>query len=319
MEMEADALYLRGLVRGFCHLYNGQEAVVVGIEAAIEPSDSLITSYRNHCQQVARGGTVESVLAELTGRTNGASKGKGGSMHLYDRGNNYFGGNGIVGAQTPLGAGLAFAHQYSGDGGVALTMFGDGAANQGQLYEAINMASLWKLPVLFVCENNQYGMGTSKERAAASPDFYSRVDFCPGIKIDGMDVLAVREGFKFAADYARSGNGPMYIEVDTYRYKGHSISDKGLGYRSIDEINVVRQSRDPIDKVKVKLIDNGWATKDELKKEEKRMKKEIDEAVKKAETGPIPQDTDIFNDVYIGDQPFIRGTLRSNGNRPAAH
>lgn len=314
METEADALYLRGLVRGFCHLYNGQEAVVVGIEAAISPDDSLITSYRNHCQQIARGGSVASVLAELTGRTAGCSKGKGGSMHLYRREANYFGGNGIVGAQTPLGAGLAFAHKYAGDGGIAVTMFGDGAANQGQLAEAINMASLWNLPVLFVCENNQYGMGTSKERAAASHEYYKRGDFIPGIRIDGMDVLAVREGFKFARKYAQE-NGPMYIEVDTYRYKGHSISDKGLGYRSIDEINVVRESRDPIDKVKVRLIDNGWATKEELKAEEKRIKKKIDEAVKVAETAPIPNDSELFDDVYVGEQPFIRGTLLQNGNR----
>lgn len=314
MEMEADAMYQRGLVRGFCHLYNGQEAVPVGIEAAVTYDDCLITAYRNHCQQIARGDTVDAVLAELTGRFKGSSKGKGGSMHLYKKDSNYYGGNGIVGAQVPLGAGLAFAQRYNNTGRVSVTMFGDGAANQGQLYEAINMSALWKLPAIFVCENNLYGMGTSSLRAAAQSKFYTRGDYIPGIKMDGMDVLAVREGFKFAASYARK-NGPIYVEVDTYRYKGHSISDQGLGYRSIDEINIVKTSRDPIDRVKVRLVENGWATLEELKAEEKKIRKEVDKAVKFAETADFPPASELFTDVYVGEPARMRGTLQSNGNR----
>jgi pyruvate dehydrogenase E1 component alpha subunit len=240
------------------------------------------------------------VLSELTGRYNGCSKGKGGSMHLYNKKNNYYGGNGIVGAQVPLGAGLAFAQKYNNTGKVAITMFGDGAANQGQIYEAINMSALWKLPTIFVCENNRYGMGTSSLRGSAQSSFYTRGDYIPGIKIDGMDVLAVREGMKFAADIARE-QGPIYVEMDTYRYKGHSISDQGLGYRSVDEINVVKTSRDPIDRVKVRLVENGWATLAELKAEEKKIRKEIDAAVKVAETSAQPPESELYADVYSGE------------------
>ena len=313
MEMEADALYTRQLVRGFCHLYNGQEAVAVGMEAAVSYDDCLITAYRNHCQQLARGDTVESILSELTGKYSGCSKGKGGSMHLYKLENNYYGGNGIVGAQGPLGAGLAFAQKYNKTGKVAITMFGDGAANQGQIFEVINMSALWKLPAIFVCENNRYGMGTSSKRASASEEYYTRGDYIPGIRIDGMDVLAVREGMKFAADHARE-NGPIYVEMDTYRYKGHSISDQGLGYRSVDEINVVKTSRDPIDRVKLRLIENGWATAAELKAEEKKIRKEVDAAVVVAETAEQPPQSQLFADIHSGEQGYVRGTLISNGN-----
>jgi pyruvate dehydrogenase E1 component alpha subunit len=316
MEMAADELYQRGMVRGFCHLYNGQEAVAVGIEAAVSYDDCLITAYRNHCQQLARGDSAESILSELTGRYNGCSKGKGGSMHLYKKENNYYGGNGIVGAQVPLGAGLAFAQKYNNSGKVAITMFGDGAANQGQIYESINMSALWKLPTIFICENNRYGMGTSALRGSAQSSFYTRGDYIPGIKIDGMDVLAVREGMKFAAKVARE-QGPIYVEMDTYRYKGHSISDQGLGYRSIDEINVVKTSRDPIDRVKVRLVENGWATLAELKAEEKKLRKKIDAAVKVAETSAQPPDSELFADVYSGEHVRMRGTLVSNGNYAA--
>lgn len=313
MEMESDALYTRQLVRGFCHLYNGQEAVAVGTEAAVSFDDCLITSYRNHCQQLARGSSVASILSELTGRYTGCSKGKGGSMHLYMRENNYFGGNGIVGAQGPLGAGLAFAQKYNQTGKVSITMFGDGAANQGQIFEAINMAALWKLPVLFVCENNHFGMGTSTIRSSYSKDFYKRGDYIPGIRIDGMDVLSVREGMKFAVSYARE-NGPIYVEMDTYRYKGHSISDQGLGYRSIDEINLVKSSRDPIDRVKARLVENGWATMQELKAEEKKIRKEVDAATETAETSQFPPDSELFADIYQDEVGYVRGTLISNGN-----
>lgn len=313
MEMEADALYTRQLVRGFCHLYNGQEAVAVGTEAAVTFDDCLITAYRNHCQQLARGDTVSSILSELTGRYNGCSKGKGGSMHLYMRDNNYYGGNGIVGAQGPLGAGLAFAQKYNDTGKISITMFGDGAANQGQIFEAINMSALWKLPVVFVCENNHYGMGTSTKRSSFSKEFYKRGHYIPGIQIDGMDVLAVREGIRFAAKHARE-NGPIYVEMDTYRYKGHSISDQGLGYRSVDEINLVKSSRDPIDRVKARLLENGWATMKELKSEEKKIRKEVDAAIKIAETSQFPPSSELFVDIYTGDPGHVRGTLISNGN-----
>lgn len=315
MEMESDALYTRQLVRGFCHLYNGQEAVAVGMEAAISYDDCLITAYRNHCQQLARGDTVENILSELTGRFNGSSKGKGGSMHLYYPENNYYGGNGIVGAQGPLGAGLAFAQKYNKTGKVAITMFGDGAANQGQIFEVINMSALWSLPTVFVCENNHYGMGTSTKRSSFNEEYYTRGDYIPGIRIDGMDVLAVREGMKFAADFARE-KGPIYVEMDTYRYKGHSISDQGLSYRSVDEINVVKSSRDPIDRVKARLIEHGWSTPQELKAEEKAIRKEVDKAVKVAENAEMPPNSSLFDDVYVGEPGFIRGTLVSNGNAP---
>lgn len=311
--MEADSLYQRGFVRGFCHLYNGQEAVAVGLEAAVTYDDCLITAYRNHCQQLARGDSVVSILSELTGRFTGCSKGKGGSMHLYKKDANYYGGNGIVGAQVPIGAGLAFAQKYNNTGHVAITMFGDGAANQGQIYEAINMSALWKLPTIFLAESNHFGMGTSIERGSASIKLYTRGDYIPGIKVDGMDVLAVREGMKFAAAHARE-NGPIYVEMDTYRYKGHSISDQGLGYRSVDDIKLVKTSRDPIDRVKTRLIDQGWATMEDLKKEEKKIRKEMEVAVKAAETAPLPPDDEFFNDIYPGEAPSVRGTLISNGN-----
>lgn len=316
MEMESDALYTRQLVRGFCHLYNGQEAVAVGMEAAVSFDDCLITAYRNHCQQLARGDTVESILSELTGRSTGCSKGKGGSMHLYMPENNYYGGNGIVGATGPLGAGLAFAQKYNDTGKVSIAMFGDGAANQGQITEVINISALWNLPTIFVCENNRYGMGTSIQRSTKSETFYTRGDFIPGIRIDGMDVLAVREGMKFSAEYARK-NGPIYVEVDTYRYKGHSISDQGLSYRTIDEINVVKSSRDPIDRVKARLIEHGWSTPAELKAEEKAIRKEVDRAVQIAETAEQPLHEELFKDIVVGDPGFVRGTLISNGNVPS--
>jgi pyruvate dehydrogenase E1 component alpha subunit len=315
MEMELDAMYQRSLVRGFCHLYNGQEAVAVGMEAAITREDCIITAYRNHCQQLGRGDTVGSIMAELTGRYSGCSKGKGGSMHLYLKENNYYGGNGIVGAQVPLGAGLAFAQKYRGKPAVAITMFGDGAANQGQIYEAINMSALWKLPTIFVCENNQYGMGTSATRAAFAKAFYTRGHYIPGIRIDGMDVLSVREGMKFAKKVALE-DGPIYVEMDTYRYKGHSISDQGLGYRTADEIKGIQSGRDPIDLVKRRIISSGWATAEELKAEEKAIRKDVEAAAQVAEAAEQPPAHELFADVYRGEPHRMRGTLDTNGNMP---
>lgn len=292
----AGNLYKEKAIRGFCHLYSGQEACCVGMEAAIKKDDAVITAYRAHGWTYTRGVSVLGVLAELLGKKSGCAKGKGGSMHMYNY--NFYGGNGIVGAQVPLGAGIAFSLKYLGTDNICLSLYGDGAANQGQLFETFNMAKLWDLPVIFVCENNGYGMGTSVERAAASTDYYKRGDFIPGIWVDGMDVLAVREATRFAAEYCRSGKGPMMMEAVTYRYSGHSMSDPGTSYRTREEIQGVRQSRDPITGFKEKIIKSNLATEEELKKIDVEVRKDVDAAVKQARSDSELPLSELFNDVY---------------------
>uniref|UniRef100_A0A8C4Q8K8 Pyruvate dehydrogenase E1 component subunit alpha n=1 Tax=Eptatretus burgeri TaxID=7764 RepID=A0A8C4Q8K8_EPTBU len=306
MELKADQLYKQKVIRGFCHLYDGQEACGVGIENAIKPTDHLITAYRVHGIAYMRGIPVKSILSELTGRQGGCAKGKGGSMHMY--GQNFYGGNGIVGAQVPLGAGVAFAQKYQGFDSLCVAMYGDGAANQGQIFEAFNMSYLWSLPCLFVCENNQYGMGTAVERASANIDYYQRGDYIPGIKVDGMDVLCVREATKFAADYIRSGKGPMLMELETYRYHGHSMSDPGISYRTREEIKEVRSKSDPISLLRDRLVGSGLSSVEELKEIDVEVRREIEEASQFATSDPEPPLSDLTTHIYqTGLNSRIRG------------
>lgn len=296
METTAGNLYKGKIIRGFCHLYSGQEAVAVGMEAALTPTDSVITAYRAHGWAYVRGLSVHSVLAELTGRKTGCANGKGGSMHMYTP--NFYGGNGIVGAQVPLGAGIAFAHKYKDDGNVCVALYGDGAANQGQVYEAFNMAKLWDLPCIFVCENNGFGMGTSIDRAAASTTFYKRGDYIPGLWVDGMNVLGVREATIFAKDFVLK-NGPILIEAATYRYHGHSMSDPGTSYRTRDEVQEVRKHRDPIGKFKEVIIGDALVTNDEIKKIDDDVKKEVAEAAELAKTDPELALEELYTHIYV--------------------
>ncbi|XP_035636929.2 pyruvate dehydrogenase E1 component subunit alpha, mitochondrial-like isoform X1 [Oncorhynchus keta] len=307
MELKADQLYKQKIIRGFCHLYDGQEACAVGIEGGITLSDHLITAYRAHGYTLTRGGTVREIMAELTGRRGGIAKGKGGSMHMYTK--NFYGGNGIVGAQVPLGAGVALACKYLGNDQLCVSLYGDGAANQGQIFETYNMSSLWKLPIIFICENNQYGMGTSVERSSASTEYYKRGDYIPGLRVDGMDVLCVREATKFAADHCRSGKGPILMELQTYRYHGHSMSDPGVSYRTREEIQEVRSKSDPISMLKDRMLSNNMASIEELKEIDIAVRKEIEDAAQFATTDPEPPLDDLCSHIFANDQPFeVRGT-----------
>jgi pyruvate dehydrogenase E1 component alpha subunit len=299
-EEKAGQLYGMGLIGGFCHLYIGQEAVVVGCMAARKPTDSVITSYRDHGHMLACGMDPKGVMAELTGRRTGYSKGKGGSMHMFSREKNFFGGHGIVGAQVPIGTGLAFAHRQREDGGVCLTFLGDGAINQGQVYESFNMAALWKLPVIYVIENNKYGMGTAVERAAAGKELYARGQAygIPGQKIDGMDVLAVRAAAEKAIQHARSGKGPYILEALTYRYRGHSMSDPAK-YRSKEEVARMRQEHDPIDRLRTKLLDAGYADENALKTIDREVKDIVAAAAEFAQASPEPDPSELWTDVLV--------------------
>uniref|UniRef100_A0A1B6CAI5 Pyruvate dehydrogenase E1 component subunit alpha n=1 Tax=Clastoptera arizonana TaxID=38151 RepID=A0A1B6CAI5_9HEMI len=307
IETAAGNLYKEKIIRGFCHLYSGQEACAVGMKAAMRSEDAIISAYRVHGWCYLMDISEEGVLSELTGRKSGCARGKGGSMHMYSK--NFYGGNGIVGAQVPLGAGVAFAMKYLGTGGVCLTLYGDGAANQGQVFEAYNIAKLWEIPCIFVCENNGYGMGTSVDRASASSAYYTRGDYIPGIWVDGMDVLAVRQATQFAIDYCTSGKGPIVMETTTYRYSGHSMSDPGTSYRTREEIQEVRQTRDPITSFKEKIISANLVNLEELKKIDSEIKQKVDAATKFAKADSEVGPEELTTDVYVNNyEPYIKGT-----------
>lgn len=299
-EEKAGQLYGMGLIGGFCHLYIGQEAVVVGMMAAAEPRDSLITSYRDHGHMLAAGMDPRGVMAELTGRVGGYSRGKGGSMHMFSRERNFYGGHGIVGAQVSLGTGLAFAHKYKGDNGVAQAYFGDGAANQGQVYESFNMAALWSLPVVYVIENNRYGMGTAVDRASAMTEFHRRGDAhgIPGTKVNGMDVVEVRKAADAALAHCRTGKGPFILDMETYRYRGHSMSDPAK-YRSKDEVSKVRKETDPIDTLREKIMAAKAADEAALRDIDRDVKAIVTDAAEFAQTSPEPDAGDLFTDVLV--------------------
>lgn len=300
-EEKAGQLYGMGLIGGFCHLYIGQEAVVVGLQSAQKKQDSVITSYRDHGQMIAAGMEPRGVMAELTGRSGGYSRGKGGSMHMFSREKNFFGGHGIVGAQVPLGAGLAFAHKYNNDGGVCIVYFGDGAVNQGQVYETFNMAALWKLPVVFVIENNKYSMGTSISRHAAG-ELYKRGEpyGIPGKQVDGMDVMAVHAAASEALEHARAGKGPMLLEMMTYRYRGHSMSDPAK-YRSKEEVEEWKSQHDPIETIRSLMLKEKLATEESLKVIENDVKAIVNDAAEFAQTSPEPDPAELWTDVLIDD------------------
>ena len=299
-EERAGQLYGMGLIGGFCHLYIGQEAVVVGLQSCAEPGDTIVTSYRDHGHMLACGMDPKGVMAELTGRSGGYSKGKGGSMHMFSREKGFFGGHGIVGAQVPIGTGLGFSHKYKNDGGLCMAYMGDGAFNQGQIYESFNMASLWHLPVLYIVENNKYGMGTSVERASASKDLASRgVPFkLKVMSADGMDVMAVREAGLEAVEYIRAGNGPVLLEAKTYRYRGHSMSDPAK-YRTKEELEKMRAEHDPIDHLRQTILAMKGLNEDGFKAIDKDIKDTVMAAAEFAQQSPEPDASELWTDVLV--------------------
>ena len=300
-EEKAGQLYGMGMIAGFCHLYIGQEAVVVGMQAAANREiDTVITSYRDHGHMLASDMDPKGVMAELTGKSGGYSKGKGGSMHMFSREKNFFGGHGIVGAQVPIGTGLGFAHKYKDDGGVCMAYFGDGASNQGQVFESFNMASLWDLPVVYIIENNRYGMGTSVKRASSNQELFSRGEAfgIPGISVDGMDVLAVKDAGEKALEYARSGKGPFILGMQTYRYRGHSMFDPAR-YRSREEVSKVRSERDPIDRVRQYVLDAKAMGEEGLKQIDSEVKSLVSSAAEFAQDSPEPDISELYTDVLV--------------------
>ncbi len=301
-EEKAGQLYGLGLIGGFCHLYIGQEAVAIGLQSALDKDrDSVITGYRDHGHMLAYGIEPKVIMAELTGRAAGISKGKGGSMHMFSTEHKFYGGHGIVGAQVALGGGLALAHQYNEDGGLCLAYFGDGAANQGQVYETFNMAQLWNLPIVFVIENNGYAMGTAVKRSSAETEFHRRgaAFRIPGMDVNGMDVLEVRSAAEIAFEHVRGGNGPVLMELNTYRYRGHSMSDPAK-YRSREEVKDVRDHKDPIEAIKKVLVERG-RTEDDLKSIDKTIRARIGEAADFAESSPEPKPAELYTDVLVGE------------------
>jgi pyruvate dehydrogenase E1 component alpha subunit len=303
-EEKAGQLYGMGLIGGFCHLYIGQEAVVVGLEAAAEEGDKRITTYRDHGHMLACGMDPKGVMAELTGRADGYSGGKGGSMHMFSREKDFYGGHGIVGANVPLGAGLAFADKYNDTDRVTFTYFGDGAANQGQVYETFNMAALWELPVVFVIENNQYAMGTAQQRSTSSADLFKRgaAFGIPGEMVDGMDVLAVKEAGDKAVAHCRAGKGPYILEIKTYRYRGHSMSDPAK-YRTREEVQKMREERDPIEHIRTMLLEGEHATEEDLKAIDKETKEIINNSAEFAKESPEPDLDALWTDIYAAEIP----------------
>ncbi|TAL03903.1 MAG: pyruvate dehydrogenase (acetyl-transferring) E1 component subunit alpha [Rhodospirillaceae bacterium] len=299
-EERAGQLYGMGLIGGFCHLYIGQEAVVVGLQSCAQPGDSILTSYRDHGHMLACGMDPKGVMAELTGRAGGYSRGKGGSMHMFSREKGFYGGHGIVAAQVPIGTGLAFAHKYKKDGGMSFTYFGDGAVNQGQVYESFNMAGLWQLPALYVIENNMYGMGTSVERASASPDLWKRGEpyKLKCMSVDGMDVQAVRAAGLEAAAHIRAGNGPVLLEAKTYRYRGHSMSDPAK-YRTKEELQKMRTEHDPIDHLRAVLLEAKALDEEAFKAIDKEIKDVVIAAADFAQKSPEPDPAELWTDILV--------------------
>jgi pyruvate dehydrogenase E1 component alpha subunit len=299
-EERAGQLYGMGLIGGFCHLYIGQEAVIVGLQGCVQPQDTVITGYRDHGHMLACGMDPNGVMAELTGRASGYSKGKGGSMHMFSREKNFFGGHGIVGSQVSLGTGMAFAHKYKSDNGVCLTYMGDGGVNQGQVYESFNMAALWKLPVVYIVEDNGYAMGTSVARGSANGEFHKRGEpyDIPGRVVDGMDLFAVQEAGAWALEHARSGKGPALLHIKTYRYRGHSMSDPAK-YRTKEEVEKVRQEHDPIDTFRAYLLKKKLSTEDALKVIEKEVRDIVAESATFAQESPEPDAAELYTDVLI--------------------
>ena len=299
-EEKAGQLYGMGFIGGFCHLYIGQEAVVIGMQMAMKEGDQVITGYRDHGHMLATGMEARGVMAELTGRRGGYSKGKGGSMHMFSKEKHFYGGHGIVGAQVSLGTGLAFANRYRGNDNVAMAYFGDGAANQGQVYESFNMASLWKLPIIYVIENNRYAMGTAVARASAETDFSHRgLSFkIPGYQVDGMDVRAVHSAAVEAMAHCREGKGPVILEMLTYRYRGHSMSDPAK-YRTKDEVQKMRSEQDPIEQVKARLLEKKYATEDDLKAIDKKVREIVADSADFAQSDPEPDVSELYTDILI--------------------
>ncbi len=299
-EEKAGQLYGMGLIAGFCHLYIGQEAVVVGMHNILQNNDYTITTYRDHGHILVAGSDPKVIMAELMGRATGCSKGKGGSMHMFDLENRFYGGHGIVGASATLGTGMAFASKYREEDSVTLAYFGDGALNQGQVYESFNMAALWKLPVVYIVENNGYSMGTSIARHCSIKDLYKRGESfgIPGVQIDGMNLLEVMQKGKEAVDYVRAGNGPIFIEMKTYRYRGHSMSDPG-NYRSKEEVAQMRENHDPINSYREHLLENKICSEEDLKAIDKEIKQIIDETVEFAQNSPEPDEKELHTEVYI--------------------